>query len=141
MGPDTPHTTRLPHRPRWLARLPRPATGPDVCTGAALLLAEGVVFLFRSFVADFTLTPLTAAQSAQATQVLRHWTLGICLAALGCALVAALVRARWSAGIQLFAAVLLGLLYLPGPRQATPGSPTPAPTAYYSPCYSGSHCG
>ena len=138
---EVPDGYRPPPRRRLRPEPPR--TVSDVIVGLGLLLGDGIGFLYCCLPMAFTdLAPSTPAQLQQGEAASQHRILVIIGIALVITLVAAFLRARWTASLQLVGTVLLGLAFLSNlvfSPDNQPPAPAPTPSAYsYSPCYSGS---
>ena len=110
--------------------------------GFGLLLGDGIALLYCGLpMALNGLSPTTPAQLQQEQATSQHRILPVIGIALVITLVAAFLRARWTASLQLVGTVVLGLAFLSNQAFSPdnrPPAPAPTPNAYYSPCYSGS---
>ncbi|MBC3841927.1 hypothetical protein GXW82_22155 [Streptacidiphilus sp. 4-A2] len=137
---SAPPDIAVPVRRRRLLP-PRPPRAGDVGFALSLLFVEVAVWMLRGILAGFTLVPVTTAEFDHSQLVFAGWEIGIAIAALAIALPAALLRAPWTACIQLLVAVVVGVMGLSAQHHYGDTTPQPAPTdTYYAPCYSGTDC-
>ncbi|MFF2078474.1 DUF6234 family protein [Kitasatospora sp. NPDC058162] len=140
--PSNDRATPAPTRLRRLRRPQRPHPAHDLVVGVVLFLALGIAYVVRMFGYGMDLWAAQGADGA-ADRVARAqlgFTWGLLCVALGLAGVASLLRARWTAVIQLLAALVLlafALLLRHDWERSHPAPPAPLPS-WYVPCYSGS---
>ncbi|KJS59662.1 hypothetical protein VM95_25895 [Streptomyces rubellomurinus] len=106
------------------------------------LVVLALVYVGRMFGYGMDLWAASGEQGA-ADRVARgqlSFTWGLLGAALGAAGLAALLRARWTAGLQLFGAAVLFVfaVQLGHAYNRSHPAPPPPPKPGYTPCYSGS---
>ncbi|MEU4120392.1 DUF6234 family protein [Kitasatospora sp. NPDC028055] len=143
----SPTPTRLDLRRRLrllrlLRRPKRPTLGLDLGVGVLLLLALGVTYLLRMFAFGMEAWAGQGADGAvdRLARARLDFTWHLLCLALGLAGVAALLRARWTAAIQVLVALALSasvLLMQHDWDRRHPAPPAPLPSGYV-PCYSGS---
>ncbi|MGA5822960.1 DUF6234 family protein [Kitasatospora sp. NPDC094028] len=123
-------------------RRPKPSRAADIALGVTLLIVLAVVYLGGMF--NYGMIQWGAASdSGSADRTLEHeqaFVRGLLAAAVAVAALAALLRARWTAGLQLFAAAALFAIavQLGHTYDSNHPAPPPPPNPAYVPCYSGS---
>jgi Family of unknown function (DUF6234) len=128
-----------PRRRRWPSR---PPVALDVVLGVLLALGVALFYVLRLFGFGMDLWAEQNAEGAS-DRILRaqlSFTWHMALVSLGLAAVAAVLRARWTAALQvlvLLALAGLALLMQHDWERSHPPRPAPLPSGYV-PCYSGS---
>lgn len=128
-------------RRSWLQR-GRAPLGPDIFNAFLFFLVEGWLFFMLAFgqgMAGWAARSATEADAATRAGI-SHMQYLLC-GVLVVAVIAALLRAPWAAGSQLVVALALVMMVSTAQRdydQAHQPAPSPTPSVYYSPCYSGS---